>query len=484
MPVQTHSWAAVCTSARVLAQLAGAPLDAEALGVFRLVGFHLGGSTTFYGVAKLPAGCLWRLADGRLTTVEYSRFGPADEPDPDRFDPASTAATYGRRLRSVVEACLDHDPQAVLELSGGFDSRLLLAAVPPGRRAGLRAMTVAASGSDDAPVASGIARRLGLRHEVVDLAGLGRLDPEQAYALVRRAAARHDCLGDPLALGVLDWIERRFPPSLRLTGLAGEMARGAYLFVPAGAGVEPSEVDRFARWWIISNDAVPDGLLAADYAEVSRAMTRERLRKVFAEYGTDLMTATDLFYLRERVQRWGGLTATGGCLARTIVVPALDERLLASALRVPQPLRRGSHFAARVMAGLDRELADLPMASGVRPVSLGRSFSIPGRLGERTIRGFAAGAAGKVWRRLRTSNRPAHGAALLGVAVREHWRDNPHLLEPALRTGLIRPEAVDRLLDRSAAARGGSPAGIGFLVNLSVAASGLPEQRRWIDADL
>jgi asparagine synthase (glutamine-hydrolysing) len=482
--VQAPGWAAVSTSARVLGELTAAPLDAEALGVYRLAGMHLGLTTPFQGVSKLSPGCLWRLADGRLTTVEYGTYTAPYPPDQESFDAASAAAQYGRLLCSIVEACLDRDARTILELSGGFDSRLILAAVPPARRTGLRALTIAVPGSEDAPVAMAIARRFGLRHEVVDLAGLGRVDAAAAYALVHRAAARHDGLGDPLVLAVLDWVEGRNTASVRLTGLAGEMVRGAFPFEPASAGVSAQRVDRLARWWITNHDLVPDRMLTPDFAGFSRALTRERLQKVFGEYGTDWQTATDLFYLRERVHRWGGITATGGCLARTIVAPSLDARMLDSAFCVPQRERRGSRFAARVMAGLDAQLAAMPMASGVRPAALTRPVSGPRRLGERTILGFAGEVAATARRLVRAGDRPAHGARLLASKVVEHWRANPHLLEPAVRTGLVNAEAVDRLLDGRGIAGAVNAPTIGFLVNLTVVAGGLPEQRRWIDADL
>ena len=210
-------------------------------------------------------------------------------------------------------------------------------------------------------------------------------------------------------------MEQQIEPSARLTGVAGEMVRGGFFLQPARSGVEPALVDRFARWWIISNDAVPDHLLAADFAVVSRASTRERLHKIFAEYGTDWRTATDLFYLRERVHRWGGLTATGGCLARTIVVPSLDVRLLRSAFAVPHERRHGSRFAAGVMADLDRDLAGLPMASGVRPVaSPGRSRSNVGWA--RTRSRLRRRGRAKLWQRVRPADHPPHWCRGAGPA--------------------------------------------------------------------
>jgi Asparagine synthase len=78
-----------------------------------------------------------------------------------------------------------HHDDVRLELSGGLDSRMVLAAVPPERRKRLTAFTIVAEGSRDAHVAGELARRYGMGCELVNVTDLAKLDPAQAHELAR-----------------------------------------------------------------------------------------------------------------------------------------------------------------------------------------------------------------------------------------------------------------------------------------------------------
>lgn len=222
--VRGPGWSAVSTSATELARLANNGLDTDALGEYRLIGHYLETSTAFRGVVKLAPGHIWRLANGVLRTEAYAADpsgGPAAT-----VDGVDTAVPrHATRLRHLVTSFLDSYPDAVLELSGGLDSRMVLAAVPPRRRVGLRAITISHAGSLDGPVAAGLAARYGLAHQVVDLAGLVALHPEVAYRMAKAASVRSDSLGSPLSLAVLDWVEGHVEPGPRLGGHGGELTR-------------------------------------------------------------------------------------------------------------------------------------------------------------------------------------------------------------------------------------------------------------------
>jgi asparagine synthase (glutamine-hydrolysing) len=458
--IRGDGWAAVSTSAVELARLVGAPFDRNAMGTFAVTGFHLGETTPFRGVRKIRPGTVWHLSNGELTDAPYGDADHAEVPGGSRIE------AMAGLLRGLVERCLDENPDTVFELSGGFDSRLLFAALPAARRAGVRTLTLSAPGRADAPIAGALAAEFRTDHQVIDLTGLAALGPEAAHDLVMSAARRHDILGNPVALGVLDWVESQVPPGVRITGQGGEMARGSYHMGQAQHPTANDElIDRLARWWFITNDATDAACLQPDFAESARADATAAIRAAFAEYDTDWLTAIDEFFLRERVHRWVGINFTGACLSRTIVAPYLDPRFLAIARAVPPTERSGSGFAARVLERLDPWLANARLATGVRPKHLPRKY-VPRALAEYSVLKYAKRGAEKVYQFARGQAATAAGTPVLAGLVVDHWRAHPDLVQPVLRSGLIREDWLIGLLE---GVHGTDAATVGFLANLVVA---------------
>jgi asparagine synthase (glutamine-hydrolysing) len=263
-------------------------------------------------------------------------------------------------------------------------------------------------------------------------------------------------------VAALDWVERQVEASPRLSGHGGELARGAYYMQRQHPRVEPALVDRLARWWVVAN-AVPDKVLAPEFAAESRFQTQRRLQEIFAGYRTDWLTATDEFYLRERLHRWAGLTMTDAVMARIVANPLLDPNVLALARTVPPERRVGSRYAAAVLDRLDPDLARLRLGSGLRPIALSRRFTLSRQLGENTVRGFAVKAAGKVRRQVVSTGRPDDGLTMLAGAVTTHLRAHPDLVAPAADTGLLKAEWLDAYL---AGRTNASPTTVDLLLNL------------------
>ena len=457
--IQGDGWAAVSTSALELARLAGAPLDRHTVGTYAVTGFHLGEATPFRGVTKLPPASTWSLTGGTLTTISYAEAAEAVEAP--GGDPIAAMANL---LRGNVERCLDEHPDTVFELSGGFDSRLAFAALPAARRAGVHTLTLSAPGRADPVIAGELAAHFRTEHQVIDLTKLGDLTPEAAFELVDASAIRHDTVGNPIALGVLDWVESQVPPGVRITGQGGEMARGSYHMGQQQHDAPDTElVDRLARWWFLTNDATAADALEPDFAAAAKADATAAIRRAFSGYQTDWLTAIDEFFLQERVHRWVGINFTGACLDRTIVGPYLDPRFLALARSVPPTHRSGSGYAARVLERLDPWLANAHLATGVRPKHLPRKY-VPKALAEYSVRKYAQRGMEKVYQFARGKAATAAGTPVLADLVIRHWREQPKLVEPVLRSGFVREDWLSGLLT---GAHGTDAATVGFLTNLA-----------------
>lgn len=458
---QGDGWAAVATSSLVLAYCAAADLDDEALATYGLLGFHLQSSTPFTGIHKLSAAGLCVLGAGTVQVSRYARptlVPPAAQPVPELA--RSTASMLRELNTSYVEEC----PDLMLQLSGGLDSRVQLAAIPPAMRTGLHAITLHEPGGTDTAIARRLASHARLDHEVLPLDDIRGIDPADAHQLVRQAAIRHDCSGNPIALAVLDWSERRLGTGPRIHGMGGEIGRGFYYpgqrQQPA---VQPMLVDRLARWRLMTNEAVTH-CFPAELARRARERVFAELRDIFAGYGCDWLTATDEFYLQERLVRWAGLRLTVAATERRLLGSLLHPGFVAGARACPPQHKRGSRFMAMVLAELDPELARLPLESGYVPATLA-AVGVGARLQSQRVTGRKV--ASKVHQRLSRTGRDATGAPLLASQVLVHWRRDPASLDGVYRLGLVDPAWLNDVLSGVHQA---DVATIGFLTNLQVIA--------------
>jgi asparagine synthase (glutamine-hydrolysing) len=449
-------WAALSSSARALAALAPpSGLDPVAIGTQSLLGWQVGARTPFDGVRTVPPGALLRLAAGRSSVVE-------PEPAPAPADVSVAAAAD--LLRTYLGGYLDDHPDAVLQLTGGQDSRILLGAIPAARRRGLTVMTLAVPGSPDLAIAAGLARRYGLRHQVVDLGGLAALDPAEAHALAVGAARRLECSADPLAFASVAWAEAKTDARPRLAGLGGEVARGFYYLGPVrSVRVTDARVRRLAEWRMFPNEAVSAATVDAGFAATARERTLAELTGIFVAAGPDWLRATDGFYLGQRMRRWAGVLASADCLDRTVVNPMLDPRFLDLVGALPPRAKQGSRFLSRLSVALDPELSAIPMDARPAPaVYAHRSPANRARLAAVTGRKVL----GKARQRLSRTGRPPAGGELLAARIAEFYRAEPSRLDAARAAGVFRPEWLDAVAAGTAAV---DPASAAMLVTLEVA---------------
>ena len=453
-------WTALSTSARDLAGPGGARVDRDAVAVQSLLGWQLGTTTMFAGVSTLPAGRAVTV-DAGAATYRAARTAEHAGPALGLRDGIRQAAAL---LRTYLGAFLDQHPDAVLQLTGGQDSRILLSAIPPARRRDVAAMTLAVPGSDDAGLASELAARCGMRHTVIDLDGLSSLSPAEGHGLVARAAARLECAADPVAAASVDFAESSLEPRPRLSGLGGEVARGFYYFGPArDVGVTAGRVARLARWRMFSNEAVGAGVLRPEFLAFAESTALASVQASFATYGPDWLTATDAFYLHERMRRWAGVLASATCLERPVVNPMLDDRFLGIAARLPARAKHRSRFLAGLSVALDPDLAQLPLDGRPPPAvyakrTVGSSTRLAGLAVEKV--------AGKVVQRAVSRSRPPAGGEVLSTLVSRWYRDNAAALDPVRALGVVDDRWLDGFLGGTA---GATPSTIALLVNLEVA---------------
>lgn len=452
-------WSAVSTSANALAGLRGESLDLEALAVQSQLGWQLGQRTLFGGVRKTEPATVISLTDGRADAESFAPdLGHGEIP----VDVA--VADAAQILRTYLNALLDDHPDAILQLTGGLDSRILLSAIPAARRKGLRIMTLGVPGSPDLEIAADLAARYGMRHEILTLDGLDELSQAEAYRRCVDAATALDCTADPLAYASLSFAEERAAQGTRISGLGGEVARGFYYHgVPREAPVTAKRSRRLAAWQMFVNEAAESVALDPQFFSWGREFALGEVHRTLASTGRSWFRAMDELYLGQRMQRWGGITETSVCSERRVANPMLDDRFLTIARRLSPQNKRNARFLSQLVLTLDPELAAIPMDSRPAPAvyakpSLRRSTLL--------IESTASKARKKAVQRIRRVNRPPAGAEILAGKIIGHFRAQPEILERVQEAGVFNASWLDQVVSGAVTPRTSS---LALLMNVLVA---------------
>jgi asparagine synthase (glutamine-hydrolysing) len=213
---------AFASELKALRDFHGGRLDGSAVEVYLALGYVPAPLAIFRNVCKLPAGHRLRWKDGR-SSVERWWF-------PERARPAISSTTNGKRdearslIADAVRLRLRADVPLAIALSGGVDSTVI-AAEAARQNAPVDAFTVIAEGDEtDLPYARRVARRYGLRHEVL------RAPEATAPERVLNAAEQYDePFADSSALSSLE-LARSLAGRYKviLNGDGGDEAFGGY----------------------------------------------------------------------------------------------------------------------------------------------------------------------------------------------------------------------------------------------------------------
>ncbi len=468
-----EGWAACSTSSLVLAAVSRASLDADSVTTAALAGHQIGDRTPFTGVVRLSAGNRCELRAGTSTVVRFAPPGGAagadadavTEPHGEPTDLGGWARVGADAVAGAVGHALEAHPDTDLELSGGLDSRMILAALPKDLRHGRRALTLASPGSADVDVARRLAAASGLDHEVIDLAGLCRMPPGDALRAVRRAALRRDATGDPVAGTVLDLVAPWSEGRAVLTGQNGELARGYYYpGQPRWPHATRPLVHHLARWRILTSAPIDGAVVSVGLSEVRRRVVDE-LEAQVDRIGGPWPAATDELYLAVRMQNWVGRDFSTSGTERQIVAPFFHPAFVCWARATSPAWKRASRIFAAALEHLDPNLATVPLDTGVRPSDLAHP-SARGRLTSASR--FARKVLAKAGLRVapsRGATAPA-GAPALAALVRQAWAAEPGALSRLAAVSFLDAEAVEAI---ASGRRGASPATVGFLAALDAA---------------
>lgn len=323
-------------------------------------------------------------------------------PDVEAMPVGARIAAHRDRLMAVVS---DHvrrfGDNVRCPLSGGLDSRLVLAAL---RAAGCRPHLFVYGGPDssDVRIARNLASAEGFGIEWLDKEAWRALTPDEFPEQVERNFQLYDGLpnyGELFENGANAAAReaRHSGGALSVSGGCGEIFRN-FFFLPdrsfSAAAVARTFFARYCKGDVTEAfdergflRALEDKILAA----LGRPGDRSRLPRPLVEQIYPRVRCRAVFGRELSLETWYG----------AYLMPFLDHRLVAEAMKLPLGLKHGGRFEAMLLAAIDPALARHPSAYGhdfagppsrrhrfdewstrIRPVALRqRSYALRRRLG-------------------------------------------------------------------------------------------------------
>lgn len=322
---------------RVLPELRA--FDDRGLAQTLAFGCTLDWRTLFRDISVLPGGSLWSFDGQTCTKSRY--FVPAAWESGSTLPAASFEAQLGETMRRIVPRYFESDSAVGISLTGGLDTRMIMACRPQERTRPVCYTFGGVEGDTlDVRLAARVASASGLPHHVLRI---GRDFFSDFGSIADRTVYVTDgCLGVCGAHEIyLNQQARELAP-VRLTGNFGsEILRGMTTFKPLGLSPDLFEPD------------------------LARGLSEERAR--LAEVDTHPVSFAAF---REIPWALFGVARAAQSQLGTRT-PYLDNELVALAFRSPQALRRSAAPALRLVRESGRGLDRIPTDRGQIPARPG-----------------------------------------------------------------------------------------------------------------
>jgi asparagine synthase (glutamine-hydrolysing) len=292
--------------------------------------------TLFRGVAQLPGASLWTFR-GRGARVDRGRyFDVRDWEEQTSLDERNFCTALAEAMKRVLPRHLSNSASIGLSVTGGLDTRMILACLPEERRPAIAYTYAGLTGETlDCRIGAKAAALRGIRHRTLRIAQ----DFCQNYDryLDRTVYLTDGCAGAMAAHEVyLTALARQLAP-IRLTGNFGsEVLRGVSMLKPLG--LDGGLFDGAFAPTILHAESEGRGI---NHHPVTRAAFREIPWHLF-----------------------GTVAAARAHL--TLRTPYLDNDLVQLAYRAPASMRRSPEPSLHLIATNHASLAALPTDRGLR----------------------------------------------------------------------------------------------------------------------
>ncbi len=349
---------ALSGSSLLLAALGSCAIDALGCHEFLHTGVIYEDRTFYRDVRKLGPARVYRFTRGAQPTS--SVYWDVPRVARRQLDDRATVASLWSALTTATRRIERAFPRIVCDLTGGYDSRTLAAALL-GSGARFETTVSGDATSRDVVVSSGLARVAGLTHRVMS-------DVPQTLELAKRSLAYTDGEYDLVEYAKILYIHSELMKGfdIGLNGSYGEVARGYWweLLVPFVGTHRALDAHRLARARFATSGPtiapVPNPMsldLVAHFAGVI-----ERANRGLGDLPNTAQM--DNIYLTMRMQRWQGRIASSTNRIWPCLSPFLFRSVLEIMLAASPRLRRRGLLVRRLLAEYQPRFAQYPLEQG------------------------------------------------------------------------------------------------------------------------
>jgi len=379
------------TSSMAIASASGAHLDAAAAATYFQMGHLLGEMTLFKEASKVKGAAHVCVRDGTRSEETYWRA------ESGRGDAGvdEWAEEIAAALRETMERALSSGAETTVELTGGLDSRLnFVTALATGRP--FAAWTIGDVSARDTETAERLARMAGVRHYVTPVLEEVERTFEDDFRLIHELTdGQMDCLTVIASPSANRQMTGRRAQSV--SGAGGEALRGCFYRSKAWFSDDVS-VERLTRWQLCLNTPYCAGIFARDYADAGGERVRGVVQSHLTEsQGEEAHRRLERFHFGPVMEAAGGRSMSFNGFFYRQVAPFASRRLVKAVMSMPAAYKRRGIAARRAVEMSSREIADVPLATGLpgRPLRLadaGRVVASYGAYGRRVARKVLAKA--------------------------------------------------------------------------------------------
>lgn len=141
--------------------------DPDGLAQFMTYGCTLNGDTLFSGIKLLPAGSVWKIENAAWT--KNSAFDPSKWENQDQLPAKDFAVIFRETFQRILPRYFSGKHPTGISLTGGLDSRMILACLPENIPAPICYTYAAEDETLDTLLAGRVAAQCGLEHQIFQL---------------------------------------------------------------------------------------------------------------------------------------------------------------------------------------------------------------------------------------------------------------------------------------------------------------------------
>lgn len=353
-------------SSLLLASLEDCNLDLVACQEFFCTGIIYENRTCYQEVRKLGPASVFRFAAGAKKSEE--RYWRAINATPDSLPDNVAVESLWEGMRRSAKRIHALYGNAVCDLTGGYDSRSLVAAF---LGADVRFATAVSGAADSADVriSQGLAHMLGLQH--LHSKPMKQISIEQVKECLALTDGEYDLVNYAQILGVHRKLSEKFDVSIN--GSFGEVARGYWweLLFPRVGARGPLDAHRLAQRRYAAHRYDNSIFPSAERLDLT-----DHFAEVIERTNAGLFELPNTFqmdnaYLMMRMQRWQGRIASSTNQIWPCISPFMFRSVLETMLSARAMLRWRSLMIRKMLSRFSPRMASYPLEHGfpAQPVS-------------------------------------------------------------------------------------------------------------------